>query len=204
MDRLTPIQTHLLRQALPPTETTPSLPLLPEEVIRNIISKIDKADNETLAHMVQTSKDMARIVGADALVSFFYAARAAYDAGDSGKKAAVFCHLVGWIKDIADQLPTESLYQLFDHLSHMHMINSLDFKDWLSISTSIGELMGVISGIIKLQHEIAKSGGKIDYELLHGLQIKALLLRSNHQWYADKITTFLQEDSERRMNLSKI
>ncbi len=123
MDRLSSAQTCLLRQNLPDVETSVTSPSLPEELVREIIDKIDKADNQTLTNLVQSCKDMARIAGTDALLSFFYAARSAYDTGDTDKKVNVFIHLVDWIQGPANQLPDECVYQLIENLSEMSEID---------------------------------------------------------------------------------
>lgn len=103
----------------------PQLHELPEDAIRAIISTINKADNQTLSALAQTCKDLWHIASVDTLRSFFYAAREAYEVGDTSKKVAVFCVLADWIVAVADQLPEATRWQILGHLSHMATIEAL-------------------------------------------------------------------------------
>ncbi len=99
------------------------LTALPEAMIAKIIATIDKADNQTLASLARTCKDLWRLASVDTLRSFFHAAREACEAGDNNTKVAVFCVLTDWITTVADQLPEATRWQLLGHLSHMARIN---------------------------------------------------------------------------------
>ncbi len=101
---------------------------LPEEAIVAIISGIDKADNHTLSHLAQTCRDLWRLASVDALRSFFYAARSAYDLGSTDKKVAVFCVLADWLALVADQLPDETRLQILEQMADMEIIQSNDLR----------------------------------------------------------------------------
>lgn len=96
---------------------------LPKEMIAKIIATIGEADNQTLASLAQTCKDLWRIASVDTLRSFFFAVREAYEGGDNDRKVAVFCVLTDWIATVADQLPEATRWQLLGHLSHMALID---------------------------------------------------------------------------------
>ncbi len=99
--------------------TPPTLPTLPAEMIRAIVALLPGADNATLSRLARTCSDLWQAAGTDALLSFFYAARDAYETGNTHKKAAVFRVLADWIGKIAHQLPEGSRWQLIEHLSRM-------------------------------------------------------------------------------------
>ncbi len=98
---------------------------LPNEMIAMIISKLDKADVQTLSHIAQTCKDLWHLTRPDMLRSFFYVAQQVYEAGDSEKKVAVFRTLADWIVTVAAQLPEPTRWQIIGHLSYMATIDDI-------------------------------------------------------------------------------
>lgn len=124
----------------PHRQKQPQLLELPDDAIRAIISTIDKADNATLSNLVQTCKDLWQLAGADALRSFFYAAREAYETGDTHKKVMVYCVLADWIPAVANQLPEASRWQIIGHLSHMATIDGLAGPEMNTVAQSAGRL----------------------------------------------------------------
>lgn len=113
-----------------PNADAPSLVLSqPEEVIADIIDKLDKADNSSLSSLVQTCQGLARIAKTDSLLSFFYAARSAYDSGNTEKKVEVFFRLVDWLQEVSGQLPDASVIELLDHLVTMSAIDGMSVAD---------------------------------------------------------------------------
>ncbi len=119
MDRLSSSSAFAIRtEALQPTEP-------PEDMIAKIIATIGQVDNQTLASLAQTCKDLWRIASVDTLRSFFFAAREAYEGGDNGRKVAVFCVLTDWIDTVADQLPETTRWEMIGELSHRATIGDL-------------------------------------------------------------------------------
>lgn len=129
MDRAQPTLTTATRTPAPKIDDEPPILNLPNEVFREIIAKIDKADNATLSSMTQTCKGIAGLIGTDALLSFFYAARTAYDGGDNHIKITVFCNLIDWFQEIDEYLPQESASQILEHLSTMGYIDNLSDQE---------------------------------------------------------------------------
>lgn len=67
---------------------------------------------------------LQRIVGTDAVLSYFYAACEAYESGDTDKKVAVFCVLTDWIIADADRLPEETRMEVLAEASCMAEVES--------------------------------------------------------------------------------
>lgn len=101
---------------------------LPNDVFINILSFIDKADNETLASLACTSKECWRQVSVAGLRSYFYAAQRAYREGTAEKKCVILPVLIEWLKKVADQMPAESQYFIWDQLVSMTDIEPLSFQ----------------------------------------------------------------------------
>ncbi len=104
--------------------------LLPdaEEDIASIISLIDKADDQTLASLTQTHSASWRAADADALCSFFYAAKDSFDNSDAGRKLALFAMLTSWLDEVSSQLPDETRHQMLSRLADMAKIDVKEFS----------------------------------------------------------------------------
>lgn len=159
MNRMSSSPAHL------PHFEAPSLLELTEDAIVAVTRFIPKADNPTLARLVQTCRDLQRIVGTDALLSYFYAARASYETGDTDKKVAVFCTLCEWINQVADQLPPESRWQLIEHLSMLGTRENLSASlpvDHLE-DTTLRKIAKAVNSVAELaSRELANHRAAID------------------------------------------
>lgn len=106
----------------------PSLDGLPDDVFMNIVSFIDKTDNETIASLACASKECWRQVGVEGFRSYFYAAHRAYSTGTTEQKSTILPDLIDWLKKVADQMPVESQYQIWDQLVTMTDIDQLSYQ----------------------------------------------------------------------------
>ena len=126
-----------------PGDTTPRLLQLPEEILANILSRIPSADNATLSSLVMSCKHLWTMLRADALLSFFYAARAAYDCADTEKKVANFKLLSEWLPQVADQLPDELRMQMLEQLVSLAPLLSDSLADNVGMVNAVNRLIAI-------------------------------------------------------------
>ncbi len=131
--------------------STPLLLQLPDEAIVSILSQIHKADNQTLSALVQSCKDMWRLAGVDALRSFFYAAREAFDTGEN--KTAIFNALCEWLPMVADQLPQETGLNMIEQLSDLIAQLHPRVNDLSSMSNSVDSLHQLIYKLMRQERQ---------------------------------------------------
>ncbi len=126
-----------------PGDTKPQLLQLPEEILANILSRIPTADNATLSSLVMSCKHLWTMLRADALLSFFYAARAAYDCADTEKKVTIFKILSEWLPQVADQLPDELRMQMLEQLVSFAPLLSDSLADNVGMVNALNRLVAI-------------------------------------------------------------
>ena len=126
-----------------PCAEAPQLLRLPEEVLAHILSNIPTADNATLSSLVMSCKQLWNLLRVDALLSFFYAARAAYDGGDTGKKVTIFKILSEWLPQVAEQLPDEIRMQMLEQLVSLDTLLSGSLADNVGMVNALNRLIAI-------------------------------------------------------------
>lgn len=148
--------------------TVPSLDAFPDEVFLNIISFIDKADNKTLASLASTSKDCWRLVGVDALCSYFHAAHNAFSYGSIEDKSAILPVMIDWLQKVADQLPADTINNMWDHL--ISMTNTAELKPQDKFNNS-SKILDSVKSLFQEELKMLGSGqGGLNPEKINRMQ----------------------------------
>ncbi len=126
-----------------PCADAPQLLQLPEEILANILSNIPTADNATLSSLVMSCTQLWHMLRADALLSFFHAARAAYDCGEKEKKVTIFKLLSEWLPQVAGQLPDETRLQMLEQLISLDPLLSDSLADNVGMVNAVNRLVAI-------------------------------------------------------------